>query len=222
VTEGEWLSCTNPTRLLDLLGRASERKLRLFAVDCCRRVADFLTDDRSRAALAAVEAGVDGPAGGPERRRVREAAAGAYRAVRAGMVSGGAPGGMRSLYAAEAVALTADRDRAAVLVAVAVASLAREAPDENDRRQEQARQVFLLRDIFGNPFRPVRPDPAWMPAGAVTLARTMYESRDFAAMPLLADLLEEAGCPEPVAAHCRQPGEHVRGCWVVDLLLGKE
>jgi hypothetical protein len=50
----------------------------------------------------------------------------------------------------------------------------------------------------------------------------MYEARDFTAMPLLADLLEEAGCPAAVGAHCRDLGPHARGCWVVDLLLGKE
>ena len=50
----------------------------------------------------------------------------------------------------------------------------------------------------------------------------MYESRNFARMPTLADALEEAGCTNAdILAHCRQPGEHVRGCWVLDLLLGK-
>jgi hypothetical protein len=79
------------------------------------------------------------------------------------------------------------------------------------------------RDIFGtNPFRPIIPDEAWMTPNAVILAQTMYESRDFTAMPLLADLLEEAGCPADVSEHCRGPGPHFRGCWVVDLVLGKE
>jgi hypothetical protein len=50
----------------------------------------------------------------------------------------------------------------------------------------------------------------------------MYDSRDFAAMPLLADLLEEAGCPLEVSDHCRGPGPHARGCWVVDLILSKD
>jgi hypothetical protein len=80
----------------------------------------------------------------------------------------------------------------------------------------------LLRCVFGNPFRPIASDPAWTPATAGILARTMYEARDFTAMPLLADLLEEAGCPQAVSDHCRGSGPHVRGCWVVDLLLGKQ
>jgi hypothetical protein len=79
----------------------------------------------------------------------------------------------------------------------------------------------LARDIFGNPFRPLTTDLSWVPANAVVLARTMYETRDFTALPLLADLLEEAGCPADVSAHCRGPGPHARGCWVVDLVLGK-
>jgi hypothetical protein len=87
---------------------------------------------------------------------------------------------------------------------------------------ELAIQAALLRDIFGNPFRPVAFAPSWRTSTAVGLARTMFESRDFAAMPVLADALEEAGCDNPdVLAHCRGPGPHVRGCWVVDLVLGK-
>jgi hypothetical protein len=87
---------------------------------------------------------------------------------------------------------------------------------------ELAIQAALLRDIFGNPFRPVAFDPLWRTSTAVGLARTMFESRDFAAMPVLADALEEAGCDNAdVLAHCRGPGPHVRGCWVVDLVLGK-
>jgi hypothetical protein len=80
---------------------------------------------------------------------------------------------------------------------------------------------MLLRCIFGNPFRPVSPGP-WVKPAAVSVAQDIYDRRDFAALPLLADLLEEAGCPEQsVLDHCRQPGEHARGCWVVDLVLGK-
>ncbi|MBY0456749.1 MAG: hypothetical protein K2V38_05395 [Gemmataceae bacterium] len=83
--------------------------------------------------------------------------------------------------------------------------------------------VQLLRDIFGNPFRPVAFSPEWRAETAVLLARQMYESRDFGAMPILADALQDAGCDdEGILAHCRGEGPHVRGCWVVDLVLGKE
>ena len=80
----------------------------------------------------------------------------------------------------------------------------------------------LLRDIFGNPFRPVAFSPEWRTSTAVAIAGGMYEGRDFAAMPILADALQDAGCDHAaVLDHCRRPGTHVRGCWVVDLLLGK-
>jgi hypothetical protein len=65
-------------------------------------------------------------------------------------------------------------------------------------------------------------DPSWRTEVVVGLAAGMYESRDFAPMPVLADALEDAGCAAPdILAHCRGPGPHVRGCWVVDLVLGK-
>ncbi|MDB5312322.1 MAG: hypothetical protein JWO38_6524 [Gemmataceae bacterium] len=81
----------------------------------------------------------------------------------------------------------------------------------------------LLRCIAGYPFRSVTPDPDWQTSTAITLAQQMYESRDFSPMPILADALQDAGCDHPdVLAHCRGAGPHVRGCWVVDLLLGKE
>lgn len=90
-------------------------------------------------------------------------------------------------------------------------------------RDEQAAQAQLLRDLFGPPFRDVVFGPSWRTEAVVGLARGMYESRDFGPMPVLADALEDAGCAEAdVLAHCRGDGPHVRGCWVVDLVLGKE
>jgi hypothetical protein len=82
----------------------------------------------------------------------------------------------------------------------------------------------LIHDIFGNPFRPVAFDPAWRTGTAVALAKGMYESRDFFAMPILADALQDAGCDRAdILNHCRDANQvHVRGCWVVDLVLGKE
>lgn len=81
----------------------------------------------------------------------------------------------------------------------------------------------LLRDIFGNPFRPVTLDPAWRTTNVVALAQAIYDERAFERMPILADALEEAGCTNgEMLNHCREPGEHVRGCWVVDMLLEKK
>ena len=80
-----------------------------------------------------------------------------------------------------------------------------------------------FRDVFGNPFRPVTFDPSWLTSDVAALARGMYETCDFSPMPILADALQDAGCDsEDVLGHCRGPGPHVRGCWVVDLVLGKE
>ncbi|HEY7330947.1 MAG TPA: hypothetical protein VH592_25140 [Gemmataceae bacterium] len=84
----------------------------------------------------------------------------------------------------------------------------------------------MLRDIFGNPFHPVTLDPSWLTwhdGLLVSMVQKMYDSRDFSDMPVLADALEEAGCTNAdILDHCRGPGPHVRGCLVVDLLLGKE
>jgi hypothetical protein len=80
----------------------------------------------------------------------------------------------------------------------------------------------LLRDIFGNPFRPVTVQPSWLTGDVVTLAQGFYQERHFEAIPILADALEESGCTNPdILAHCRFGGHHVRGCWVVDMILGK-
>jgi len=80
----------------------------------------------------------------------------------------------------------------------------------------------LLREIFGNPFRQVRFHAKWLTADVASIAGAIYRSNDFACMPILADALEDTGCTDAdILTHCRQPGEHVRGCWVVDLLLAK-
>ena len=82
---------------------------------------------------------------------------------------------------------------------------------------------MILREIIGNPFHPVTLDHACKTQAVVQLARSLYEERSFEDMPVLADALEEAGCQDAaVLGHCRGPGPHVRGCWLLDLLLGKE
>jgi hypothetical protein len=95
-----------------------------------------------------------------------------------------------------------------------------------DPVSESSAQCILLRELFGNPFRPITLNPSWLSWNEGTipkLAQAIYDSRDFTDMPKLADALEEAGCTDQdIQAHCRSGGEHVRGCWVVDLVLGKE
>jgi hypothetical protein len=88
---------------------------------------------------------------------------------------------------------------------------------------EQAVQSSLLRCLFGNPFRPVTFDPAWRTPSATAIAQTIYDERRFTDLPILADALEEIGCNcQEILDHCRNPGEHVRGCWVLDLILSKD
>jgi hypothetical protein len=90
-------------------------------------------------------------------------------------------------------------------------------------------QAFLcsrVRDLFGNPFRPAVSDPGalWLHDAVVRkLAQTLYDERAFDDFPIFADALEEAGCRDrAILDHCRQPGLHVRGCWVLDRVLGRE
>jgi hypothetical protein len=99
-------------------------------------------------------------------------------------------------------------------------------PDENAVLDaERSAQSALIRDLFGDRFHPVLVDPAWLSWSHGTipnLAQAIYDERAFDRLPLLADALEDAGGTDAaILSHCRQPGEHVRGCWVVDLLLGK-
>ncbi len=80
-----------------------------------------------------------------------------------------------------------------------------------------------FRDVAGNPFRPIVADPEWLTPTVQAIAASIYEDRAFDRLPILADAFEEAGCTNAdVLLHCRKPGEHVRGCWVVDLVLGKQ
>jgi hypothetical protein len=254
MTEAEWLACDDPQRMLEFLrGKASDRRLRLLAVACCRRVWEHVTDGRSRRAVETAERLTDGRATrtelvlsareawaalGPFDRPAGVAAIlaasaeldpawvawGVARAC-AGAVSGRHPlriAAWSDAYAALDIAKARANGDATQeenwrrLVAVKWAY----EPDEPYVR-EAACQADSLRCIVGNPFRPVPPGP-WVTPAAVSVAQDCYDRRDFSALPVLADLLEEAGCPEQqVLDHCRQPGEHVRGCWVVDLVLGK-
>jgi hypothetical protein len=96
-------------------------------------------------------------------------------------------------------------------------------PTWKDLEKGRRLQRSLIHDIFGNPFCPVAFDSDWRTTTAVQIAKGMYDSRDFAVMMILADALQDAGCESAtILDHCRGVGPHVRGCWVVDLVLGNE
>jgi hypothetical protein len=89
---------------------------------------------------------------------------------------------------------------------------------------ERLAQCDLIRDIFGNPFLPVTAEPGWLTTNIVEFARGIYDERAFDRMPVLADMLQGVGCENSdMLNHCRDSkAKHVRGCWVLDLLLGKK
>jgi hypothetical protein len=101
-------------------------------------------------------------------------------------------------------------------------------PIEFERLSAAAKATLVpfVRDVFGNPFRPVKPGASWLQWHdriVPKMAQAIYDDSAFDRLPILADALEEAGCTDhAVLDHCRQPGEHARGCWVIDLLLAND
>jgi hypothetical protein len=213
MTEEEWLACRKPGHLLiHLHARPNPRKERLFACACCRHVWQLLSDPRSRRAVEVSERFADGLATIAELTAARIAAKTAL-----------AERGYANLDPGSCVALAA-------LTSVdgktgAAHSVRRAFGRKGDPLCliEQDYQCQVIRDIFGNPFRPVTLDPAWLTANVVGLAQSIYDERAFDRLPILADALEDAGCTNAdLLAHCRSQQEHARGCWAVDLLLGKQ
>jgi hypothetical protein len=198
MTEDEWLACEDPFEMWTFLLRnqATDRKLRLFAVACCRRLFHLPADDRNRNAVEVAEQYADG------------------RATYNELMKGRASIGTSDLSVVLAHA-------ASPIAAHAAEWGIRGARLAADERVERVTQSALLRCIF-NPFRPVTLNPAWRTSNAIALAQSIYDDRAFDRLPILADALEDAGCDNAdILNHCRQRGEHVRGCWVVDLILGR-
>jgi hypothetical protein len=210
MTEAEWLACRDPDRMLRFVFgsvKAGGRRFRLFAAACCRRVESLQGSRGNRRAVEAAERYADGLATDGE--LADASAAATLPAVRATAASlGHTAAVLASHAAANKVVTEAHGNRRAA------------------RAAERVAQSGLLRDIFGNPFRPARLDPRWLSwddATVLKLAEAIYEERHYGDLPVLADALEDAGCDQAdLLAHLRGPGPHVRGCWVVDLLLGKE
>jgi hypothetical protein len=235
MTEQQWLECRNPYLLLR---KASDRKLRLFAVACCGRVLQVRDDDQARRAIEASECYADGLIPRQEQRTARLRVDNAISDASRRYHSLADPVGTITLLQAAALTASVDKKRykdwvglvaeyAARLLAMARLAEKWHTGSQADRNKAEAKETAklgtLLSDVMGSLFRPVAIDPAWQTPQAVALARTAYEERRFDDLPLLADALEEAGCSdEAMLAHLRGPGPHVRGCWVVDLVLNKK
>lgn len=222
--ESEWLRSADLVSLYRFIFRsASPRRLRLFACAACRAVLQPVLPEPAVVALDAAERWADGQANRATLTAARSAA-GWYNRNRHLFVEA------KPLEHADSAADCATRpvktmaDKGAwysLYAARALGLITRRVDGKNGWYDEH--QASLLRDIFGNPFRPVTFSPAWRTDTAVSLARTMYDARDFSAMPILADALQDAGCDsDDILAHCRDTSlTHVRGCWVTDLVLGK-
>ncbi len=239
MTEQEWLNGTSPYAMLNFLqDKASDRKLILFSVACLRRIWHLLMDERSRKVVEITEQLVDNPRSNEFHRALGEAYAAFDAAREADELEDG--GGGSTHDAVEAVggrghfnAVQVASNAAEAIGYAAAQVIPVKSPDEwstartdaweSAERAEHVAQAALLRDIVGNPFRPVTADPRWLEPKVVDLAHTIYDERAFARLPELAQALEEAGCAHAgVLGHCRQSGEHVRGCWGLDLILGKD
>jgi hypothetical protein len=233
MTEDQWIACQKVDDCLWFLGHGRKvaksprgrRKLRLFACACCRQVWDLIQDEDARRLVELAEGWADGTLDQGELDRTRGAAEAAYQ--RASLASRGC-GSMelpRRLAAALQAVLNIVKPecRESARVGSGLARCAVGGMSGNPVWDaHEAAQLAVLRDIFGNPFRPVVADPSWLTSTVVSLAEGIYADRAFDRLPILADALQDAGCDgAEVLDHCRGLGPHVRGCWVIDLLLGK-
>jgi hypothetical protein len=220
MTEAEWLTCADPAPMLELLkGKASDRKVRLFACACCRHVWCHLTEAGQREVVewfeavtdCAVPVDVAPPQFGDEDETVY-------------LVS--LPE-LAARFAVEAL-----RDGHWVNAPAMCARVVSDGGAERGRMHaEKSAQCDILRDILGNPFSPApQLSPTWLTPKVLSLAQLAYEPRRLPEGTLeperlvaVAECLEEAGCTEEsVLEHLREARPHVRGCWTVDVILGKE
>jgi hypothetical protein len=231
MTEAGWLAGTNPQLMLRFLrGRASDRKLRLWMVAGCRMLWNALLDERSRRAVEVAERFAEGLATEDELYNAEGIAWEAVEGLHGEAIL------VEHASRAAAWATCIDTDLQYKRDAAQAMGL------EWDRAAEAqgipsgtrvAHQSNLLHCVFGNPCRHVAVDPVWLSweGGTISqLAKAVYEERslpdgnlDTSRLAILADALEDAGCiNSDILNHCRSPRLHVRGCWVVDLLLAKK
>jgi hypothetical protein len=212
VTEEEWTASEDPDALLDAaktMKRLPARKARLFAGGCFRLVWDLVRADDTRAAVEMSDARADKKVSQEELERHRYPMTSPSDNIRS--------------WLALAVQSLATSNLNPSYVAWQVRTATHNETYRHARRGIPCRtQADLVREVVGNPFRPAAFDPRWRTEDATGLGRGIYEDRAFDRLPLLADALMDAGCDDQeVLGHCRSPGPHTRGCWVVDLVLGK-
>jgi hypothetical protein len=237
MTEEEWFSVIDPQHLVEFVrGRVSDRKLRLFACACCRSIWHRLPDPRSRQAIETTERFIEAEATGEELTAAREAAevaqldalqtrrrdAGEEAVVATASILEWKPTHWPCLGS---VIYFSARSAGEFAELSASNKKGRQQNYLRGCAEEYVNQCALFRDLIGNPFSPFSTTSSlldWNGAVVPRLAEAIYQDRAFDRLPILADALEEAGCTDAAMLdHCRQPGKHVRGCWIVDLLLGK-
>jgi hypothetical protein len=227
MTEAEWWEGNNPHKMLHALAGLNpagnrlsrmrnpilDRKFRLFAVACGRVIEDRIPRDVGRATINIAEWFADGQATRADLKAAKRAAWAAWGDLQGQPTS-------TALWTAAWVADWKVVNAASQAVSGVEAFMGR-----SDRLNTLL--CTLVRDVFGNPLSPPPALPpavlAWNDGTVPKLAQAIYDERTFDRMSILADALEEAGCTDAdVLAHCRGAGPHVRGCWVVDLVLGKQ
>jgi hypothetical protein len=220
MTRDDWLVCGDPERMLSFLReRVSGRKLRLFACAWGRDVWRQLSDERSRDAILIAERFADGEATFAELRAAHRDALDvclAFQLIPRRRRDGA---NRRETYGNWTAKAAAEVARCASDPELDVRAVGDSIPWKSATRYALSNH---LRDIF-NPFRSTTFDPQWRTSTALALAQYAYDSGDFSAMPILADALQDAGCgDDEVLNHCRGEFPHVRGCWVLDAILGRE
>jgi hypothetical protein len=228
---------TGRAKLRKLSSKAGcERKQRLFLVGCCRRIWPLIIDARSSRAVEVAERYVEGVASKTELATAERDAAFAYAALRS------TPDATAYCAACPPVQATHPLCRGGFGWCCYGSDVATMAPafqlgesstnsryDETIRDLERSVQADLIRDIFGNPFLTLSIDIVWITSTVTSLASAAYEERSLPSgeltsphLAVLSDALEEAGCDSAALLdHLRSPGPHVRGCWALDLVLGK-
>jgi hypothetical protein len=228
MTETEWLTAKRRSQLLRYIHETtatSDRKFRLFAVACCRRVAEQIPDSTLTEVIEACERLAEGlDAEDWNQTQIN-------KLIDLRTIVERSPTALRSDGAEYDIDLTEFVFAVSQLTnfpiypddcADSCMSALCGHDDYFAGHGEVLFQIDLLRDIIGNPFRPITLNPSRLTSTVLALASGIYHEKAFDRMPILADALQDAGCDnEEILNHCRQDGEHVRGCFVVDLMLNK-